>query len=648
MYSTIPQMVYEKAFENPNFNVQYSKNKAGTFEAVSYQDFSIGMMNFAAGLVSLGTEVGDNVGLISDNRKEWLVCSLGIMAIRCKDIPRGSEATVKDLSYILSFADCATVVVENNYSFKKILECRSELKNLKNVIVIDASGVEAGEWDFNFFNYDQILELGSDYRQKNPGVMENLLKSGSEEDSATIIFTSGTTGTPKGVELTHKNFLSQIEGIHDELKLKSGEKSLCVLPVWHVYEREMEYYELWAGMSLCYSKPVASMILADCKKIDVQFLACVPRVWDAIYGIIEKQSFGKSKSKKALFHFTAACTSTIKKFNDIMHGRTVFYKKKIWIVRVLNKLLWVPKVFLVPFREWGRIAFFNKAKLILGPKFKLGMTGGGGIPPQLDKFFNSIGIKLVEGYGLTETAPIISIRNRKRPVLGTIGKCGSHCEARIVDKYGKECKPGQMGVLYVRGPNVMKGYYNQPELTAEVLQEGWFNTGDLAIRSWNGDLMIRGRAKDTIVLRSGENVEPFPIECKINESLYITQSVVVGQDKNCLGALILPCKEEILKFAEVNGLKGEYSAILKNDRVRELIFKELERLVTPKNGFKPFEKVGKFSFIEKPFEVGVELSAKGTIMRYKVQEMYKWEITSMYSEGGIVQNLTGLAKNIFK
>ena len=648
MCATIPQLVYQKSFSTPNAYIQYRKNKAGTFEGITYVDFIRSMLNFAGGLLSIGTQSGENIGLISDNRQEWLVASLGIMALRCPDIPRGSEATSKDLEYILSFAECKTVVTENAYSLKKILENASSFPKLKNLIVLDnnLNGIEVEKYAFSFYIYNQILEKGIEYRNENPGKVEEILKSGQDSDSATIIFTSGTTGVPKGVELTHKNFTCQFESIHNDLRLKPGEKALCVLPVWHVYEREMEYYELWLGVSLCYSKPVVSMIVSDCNKIGINFMACVPRIWDGLYSQIEKQCCKKSRGKKALFHLCVASTSSIKKLNDIMLGRTFRLKKTPWILTWLNKLLWVPKIFLMPIRSLGNMLFFNSARNFLGSSFKLGLTGGGGIPPKLDKFFNSIGIKLLEGYGLTETAPIVAIRNRKRPVLQTIGKTATHCETRVVDKYGRECKPGQMGVLYVRGDNVMKGYYKQPELTSEVLVEGWFNTGDLCLRSYNGELMIKGRAKDTIVLRSGENVEPFPIECKINESPFILQSMVVGQDKNCLGALILPCKEEIEKFASCNNIFGDYPLILKNPKIHELIFKELERQVCAKNGFKAFEKIGKFAFIEKPFEVGVELSAKGTIMRYKVLEMYKWQITSMYSEGGLVHNLQNLAEKI--
>lgn len=647
MVNTVPQMLFEKAKNIPTTSIQYSKNKAGTFEPVSYIDFAQLMFYFASGLITLGHKKGDHIGLISDNRKEWLVCSMGIMTLGCADIPRGSEATVKDLSYILSFSESKTVIVENNYSFKKIVECRQELKNLQYIVIIDPTGVDKSLIDLPVFTYDEIIEAGKKYRTENPGQIEEILKDGKEDDTATIIFTSGTTGVPKGVELSHKNFLSQIKALTENLPLKSGDKALSVLPIWHVYEREMEYYLLANGCSICYSKPVISMILADLQKTRPQFMACVPRVWDGIFGQIEKKCVNKSKRKKILFKMCTWAAKSRLWIRSVIYGRNARFRKDFWLFKILNKVLYIPLALVLPLFSLGELFFFKKARDLFGGYFKIAISGGGGIAPKLDRFYNAIGIRLVEGYGLTETAPMVSLRNYRRPVLGTIGQPLDFCEVKVVNRHGVECNPGQQGVLYVRGPNIMKCYHKQPELTSEVLQDGWFNTGDLVVRTITGEIIIKGRAKDTIVLRSGENVEPLPIENKLVESPYIAQAVVVGQDQNTLGALIIPAKENLKKFAEENNIPAEpFSALLKSDQVYDLIFKELERLVTPKTGFKPFEKIGKFAFIEKPFEIGVELTAKGTVQRFKVQEMYKWQIASMFSESVFAQGFTSLTGNL--
>ena len=662
MYKTLPQMIYKKSQDFPELNIQFSKNTEGTFLPITYKDFVNTMLDFSAGLLSIGEKEYSNIGLICDNRKEWLVCSMGIMATKSRDIPRGSEATVKDLSYILSFAECKTVVTENKILFNRILECKNELPALQNIIIINPSDIDLSNpkaTGLNIFSYDEILSKGNNFRQNNPNKIEEIMLSGTEDDSATIIFTSGTTGTPKGVELTHKNFLCQVEDISKRLPLKQGNKALCMLPVWHVYERELEYFLLYVGVALCYSKPAISMLLADMKKVSPQFMATVPRIWDGIYNAINKNIKSTKKGAGIFFTiFTWAATS-LKSLRNIIYNRCKYFRKRTVFYHVFSKFLYIPVIFLYPLKWIGDMFYFQRVRNMLGGKFQIGMSGGGSLPLKLDKFFNSIGIRLVEGYGLTETAPICCIRNAKRPILGTIGKIMPYCQAKVVHRNGIECKPGEKGVLYIKGPNVMKGYYKQPELTAEVISEGeWFNTGDLVIKTYNGEIIVKGRQKDTIVLRSGENVEPLPIEDKLSESIYISQAVVVGQDENCLGALIIPDLDNICQYAKQQNINfSDKKQLLKDEEIKKLIYKEMERLINTKNGFKPFEKIGKFVFLDKPFEVGVELSPKQGIIRYKINELYKAKISLMYADSGLQamlgsvltsEAITNIQKNVQK
>ena len=662
MYKTLPQMIYKKSQDFPELNIQFSKNTEGTFLPTTYKDFVNTMLDFSAGLLSIGEKEYSNIGLICDNRKEWLVCSMGIMATKSRDIPRGSEATVKDLSYILSFAECKTVVTENKILFNRILECKNELPALQNIIIINPSDIDLSNPNatgLNIFSYDEILAKGNNFRQNNPNKIEEIMLSGTEDDSATIIFTSGTTGTPKGVELTHKNFLCQVEDISKRLPLKQGNKALCMLPVWHVYERELEYFLLYVGVALCYSKPAISMLLADMKKVSPQFMATVPRIWDGIYNAINKNIKSTKKGAGIFFTiFTWAATS-LKSLRNIIYNRCKYFRKRTVFYHVFSKFLYIPVIFLYPLKWLGDMFYFQRVRNMLGGKFQIGMSGGGSLPLKLDKFFNSIGIRLVEGYGLTETAPICCIRNAKRPILGTIGKIMPYCQAKVVHRNGIECKPGEKGVLYIKGPNVMKGYYKQPELTAEVISEGeWFNTGDLVIKTYNGEIIVKGRQKDTIVLRSGENVEPLPIEDKLSESIYISQAVVVGQDENCLGALIIPDLDNICQYAKQQNINfSDKKQLLKDEEIKKLIYKEMERLINTKNGFKPFEKIGKFVFLDKPFEVGVELSPKQGIIRYKINELYKAKISLMYADSGLQamlgsvltsEAITNIQKNVQK
>ncbi|MCR5189557.1 MAG: AMP-binding protein, partial [Treponema sp.] len=272
---------------------------------------------------------------------------------------------------------------------------------------------------------------------------------------------------------------------------------------------------------------------------------------------------------------------------------------------------------------------------MLGTNFRAGIAGGGAYPKTIDEFFWAIGVEIVEGYGLSETSPIVSVRPIAAPIFRTIGSPIRGVQARIVDPVdGFVLERGKQGVLQIKGPTVMKGYYKRPDLTAKVINEdGWLDTGDLAVMTIHNELQIRGRIKDTIVLRGGENLEPVPIESKLAESRFIKQAVVLGQDMRYLGALLLVDEEELKAYAEENGMQYDtFENFLQSEAVQKLYESEIATLISSKNGFKMFERIGKFQLITKPFEVGVELSAKQEIMRFRINELYKDKIAAMFVE----------------
>jgi long-chain acyl-CoA synthetase len=254
------------------------------------------------------------------------------------------------------------------------------------------------------------------------------------------------------------------------------------------------------------------------------------------------------------------------------------------------------------------------------------------MPAKVDIFFNSIGMRLQEIYGLTETAPFVTARQYKKSRRGTIGQLLPNTEARIINAGGKSLPPGRNGIIFVKGPQVMKGYYQRPELTASVLSEdGWFNTGDIGMKTHDNELRITGRAKDTIVLRGGENVEPVPIECKLRESPFIQQCMVVGQDQKYLGAIIVPWQQTIMDFAEENSIPiVDYELLLQQAEINGIIAREVSDRVSPKTGFKPYERIYRFALISKPFEPGKELSGKGELIRARITTMYAKEIHKLF------------------
>jgi long-chain acyl-CoA synthetase len=633
MDKTLPSLLKRIVSEYPELPAQYSKDSSGEFTPISYRDYYALVLDFASGLLALGHARGDHIGLIADNRKEWLHASMGIMAIGAADVPRGTDATTRELAYILSFPECRTAVLNGDSVAHKILECRGSLPLLTNLIFLDFPAPEriaellaAG---FTVIGYDELIARGRALREAKPGVVEAELEKGDSDDIATIIFTSGTTGEPKGVMLSHGNFLCQLEDLSRRIAVHPGDRALCVLPVWHAFERLCEYVILNNAASIVYSKPIGSILLADLAKMNPQILPSVPRIWESVYDGIYRLMRKTGGLTWTLFNFFVSVAIL-----DARMGRRALARGPVFSYarRFANALCVVPWLLLWPLKGLGSVLVFRKIRSKLGTKFVEGVSGGGALPPNIDEFFWAVGITVVEGYGLTETAPVIAVRPYSRPIFGTIGRPISCCAVKILDDTGAECPVGVKGSIFVRGGNVMKGYYRKPELTAKVYSpDGWLDTGDLGLMTLSGELILRGRKKDTIVLRGGENIEPAPIEMKINESRFISQSVVLGQDQRYLGALIVVNKDELLAWAKANSIEGlSFAELLEDESVRKLYEAEIDELVSPKNGFKLFERINHIVLLEKPFETGVELSAKQEIMRYKLSELYKKEIHRLF------------------
>lgn len=637
MEQTVPKLLRKSAMEWPETVAQFARKKDGEFEPVTYRELYQKALDFGAGLLSIGIKRGDLIGLISDNRKEWLQADMGIMAIGATDVPRGCDATLLDLEAIFTITETKYIVTENSAQVKKILSIKEKIPFVKEIIVFDEPTeeilVEAKNNGITIYSFAEILKFGQTFRIEHKDEVENELEKGQSSDLACIIFTSGTTGTPKGVMLSHGNFLAQLEELPERIMINPGEKALLVLPVWHVFEREVEYVILIQGGSLCYSKPIGSILLADLKKLNPTLLPAVPRVFEAVYDGILRKMRKTGGIVNALFNFFTKVAILHSRMHRLMFNQNVCltrYYTVAWRFAFI-----IPWCLLWPLKLLGNLLVFRKIKAMLGTNFRAGIAGGGAYPPVLDDFFWAIGVKIVEGYGLTETAPVISVRPIAAPVFGNVGSPIRGVKCRIVDPDdGFVLKRGQFGAVQIKGPTVMQGYYKRPDLTAKTMTvDGWLDTGDLGYLSIHDEIVLKGRKKDTIVLLGGENVEPLPIELKLSESRYIRQAVVVGQDKHYLGALILVEEDEVKNFAAENGIQYDtYENLINSESIQKLFESEISSLINSKNGFKMFERINKFALITKPFEVGVELSAKQEIMRYRLTEIYKEQINKIFAD----------------
>ena len=634
MSITVPLLFLEQVKAHPEMVAQYTKNDKGEFVPVSYAELERDVKRFAAGLLEVGVKRDDRVGIISDNRREWMISDLAIMGLGAADVPRGCDATEGEIAYILAFSECRIAILENEKQLRKIVARRAEMPLLELGILFDPPGDamrrEAEAVGISLRTFAEMGEAGTLRLARYPSEYEAESAKGKRDDRATLIFTSGTTGEPKGVSLSHGNFLFQIEQIPRILDIAPGDVWLSVLPVWHSFERVLQYVPMASASSIAYSKPIGSVMLADMQAVRPQWMASVPRIWELVKDGVYRSVRSAGGVKKALFGFFIGVGESYAFFRNHLLGRAPDFDHRSRVLEVICSVL--PFLLLAPLYELGNLLVFSTIKAKLGGRFVAGISGGGALPPAVDRFFDALGILILEGYGLTETAPCLCIRLQKKPVVGTVGPALLGTEIKVVDENGAVLPQGHRGRILARGPQVMQGYYKKPELTAKILSpELWLDTGDLGALTRQGELRLTGRIKDTIVLRGGENVEPAPIEQKLCESEYVEQAVVLGQDQKYLAALIVPRQDAVMAWAKDNEVPiVDYETLLEQPEVFELFDCEASELVSAKNGFKSFERVFRFKLLPKSFEVNRELSAKQEIKRFAVNEIYRDEIDSLF------------------
>jgi long-chain acyl-CoA synthetase len=631
MEDTLPKLYRRISREYPENIVFYYKNADGVFENMSWGLMWENVTTLAAGFHRLGVGRGSHAGIISDNRKEWMMCDLALLCLGAVDTPRGSDAMSGEISYILAHADCGLVIAENKAQAEKILSVKESLPLLRRIIVIDMpdpADSMANTRDVEILSLAGVAALGRE--NFDADFIDGEINKGGETDLATIIYTSGTTGQPKGVMLPHRSFLFQAENVHAHIEFQRHEILLSVLPIWHAFERVVEYYVMSRGGGIAYSKPVGKVLLEDIATIKPQWMASVPRIWESIRSAIYRKINQEGGVKKGLFSFFVAAGSAHAYFKSMFQGRLAPFTPRNAVIDKVCGVL--PLVFLTPFKLLGNLLVFRAIKAKLGGKFVAGVSGGGSLPPAVDRFFQAVGILLLEGYGLTETGPILTVRKKSFPVFGTIGPLLRGVEFRVINEEGNAAGPNTKGLLYVKTPQVMLGYYKRPEETEKALQNGWLNTGDLALYTHRGEFKIVGRAKETIVLLGGENVEPIPIEETLVQSDYIEQVMLVGQDRKFLGALLVPDMEKIEAVAKEKGIEYvEKEELLEHPAIQDQVHDEIQKLINPRKGFKVYERIFRFKLLPNKFEVGRELTMSLKIRRDVVLRLYEKEIKSLFT-----------------
>lgn len=584
---------------------------------ISYGDTFEQINAFGAGLRSLGIQFGDKVALIADNSPRWLIADQGILAIGAADATRSSQAERNELLYIIEHSDSVAIVVENLATLRKL---EPELHNLPVKQIILLSDEDAPEGAYNF---QQLLAKGASKDLGNPPIQRDTL--------ATLIYTSGTTARPKGVMLTHGNFLYEVAAAQTVLQLQINEKVLSILPTWHSYERTFEYFIFSQGCTQIYTN--LRTIKKDLKEHKPYYMVAVPRLWESIYEGVQKQFREQPASKQRLINFFFSNSQKYIVAKRTVQGLDVeninpTFGEKFKAAFVMAGLWAIHRL--------GHKLVYQKVREATGGNFKYIVSGGGSIAEHLEDFYEIVGIEILGGYGLTETSPITHVRRPNRNIRGGDGQPFPQTETRIVDLATREDVPTwQQGLVLIRGSQVMQGYYKNPEATAKAIDpQGWFDTGDLGKVSTWGDLVITGRAKDTIVLTNGENIEPQPIEDVCIRSAYIDQVMLVGQDQKQLGLLIVPNLSalEAANLIPADSELANIQPLLNEPKIRNLYRDELNREIQNRPGYSINDRIGVFAFLPAPFTIDNGcLTQTFKIRRNIICDRYQDIIVKMFS-----------------
>ena len=605
-----------------NGNVLAVKNLRGkNKEEFTYYQLNKKITKASKAFFNLGLKRGDVVSLISENSPRWLIADQAIMRLGAIDAVRGSNSPGLEIEYIIQHSKSVGLIIESRSIWEKLAVKEEIIENLKFLIVLEDQSFG------DFLGWNKFLEIGNDINLKQ---YKLLVESRDLDDIATILYTSGTTGKPKGVPLSHSNFLHQITNLACIADPKPGTSVLSVLPIWHSYERSAEYFFFSCGCTQFYTIP--KFLKDDIKQISPIVMATVPRLWEAIYeGFFSALKKMPDYKKNIIMFFLKNSSNYKKNFRKI---RNIDLVEINLISKLISLFLLIKSA---PLHKFASLFLWPSIlKQLCGKNLKFPINGGGALPEHVDLFFESLGINVLVGYGLTETSPVLTCRRTWCNVRGSSGQPLPFTEVKIVDEKNAILNHREVGRILVRGPQVFEGYLDNIEASLEVLSiEGWFDTGDLGFLIPNGSLVITGRAKDTIVLSSGENIEPNPLETEILSSKFISQVQLLGQDKKNLSALIVPNIDLIEnKFSEKKLIK-----INQNPEIKKFFKSIINSLLKNRSGSRIEEQIIDLIFVE-PFTIDNNLLTQTLKQKRKdIENKYDSEIKEMYKKQIKGQNI---------
>ena len=564
------------------------KPKGGTYQDISYAELGESVHAFSKGINALGVQKDDRIAILSENRPEWAITDFGTLKAGAVTVPMFSTLTAAQVGYILKDSGSKIICVSTEAQLKKVLSIRDEVPTLEQIICFDP--IE-GETPEGIIQFEAVCELEG----------EETDAAATEDDIATIIYTSGTTGDPKGVMLTHANFIFNLQACKSLIDVSDTDVLLSFLPLSHVFERLGGHYvPLFSGAKIAYAESTFT-VAQNMGEVAPTVMLSVPRLYETMHDRILRAVQEGSPLKQKIFHWGVSVGSAVS--SAIQQG-----KKPSAILQLQQSI--------------ADKLVFAKLKAATGGRLRFFVSGGAALPQAIAEFFHAAGILILEGYGLTETSPVISMNHPAQWKFGTVGAPVPGVEVQIAED----------GEILTRGPHVMKGYFNNESATAEVIDgEDWFHTGDIGIIDADGFVKITDRKKNIIVLSNGKNVAPQPIESELVQSPFINQILLVGNERKNLAALIVPNFDALKAWASENGVAtDDLSTMLETREVQQQIQSEIRSRLTD---FADFEQVRRFTLLEKEFsQEADEMTPTLKLKRNVIIQRYGDTIEEMYPE----------------
>ncbi len=591
MFPSVLHLLFNSIEKFPN-NVVFRYFSNHQWQEMTYYQLGENIKNLTHGLLATGLKFGDRIAILSDNQPEWPITDFAIFGLRGITVPIYQTLTPPQIAYILKDAGVRAIFVQDAQQYEKIAEIREKVPSLEFVFSYHKlNGV---------LHFDDLINKGKEHRAQNPKLFDESLAAIDPEETCSLVYTSGTTGEPKGVMLCHRGFVTDIVNAEAVLKLRADDVFLSFLPLSHLYERLAGHWcPMYRGATIHYARGLDTVI-EDIAVARPTVMVSVPRLYEKIANAMQEKAESGSALVRNIFYW--AIGTGLEYHEKRRKGQVGKWLQRRY--RLAEKLV------------------FNKVKQKLGGRFRYPIAGGAPLSVDTLKIFEAIGLPIIEGYGMTETHLILTLTPPGQVRYGSCGKAIKDVELRIAED----------GEVLVRGPILMKGYYNKPEMTREVIDEqGWLHTGDIGYLDEDGYLFLTDRKKNIIVTSGGKNVAPAPIEHKLKTSKFIDEVCLVGNNRKFVSALIVPAYEMLKDWAEKQKIKfSSTEELLNHPETQKLFQNEIDRL---QEGFARYEKVKKFVLLPEPFsqERG-ELTPSLKIKRNVVEKNYKHLIDQLYAD----------------